>query len=683
MTGAWFTVYEVLEANDPGLPSTQQGLEAHAKRCGWTNNADTFRPSRGRLAAQYHESVLPAFTRMRLTAKATPDVEPQEDEPAQADGQTPEQAALWGRYNRLKQDQKDLCERRKAAVVHAVDLYNAGAVGKKAALELAAAKFGFSASSVGNWERQVQPHGREDWAAVLAPKHGGGRERTVCHPDAWAFLKADYLRLEKPSFAACYRRLCHVAKANGWEPVPIRKTLERRMTREVDKATMTLAREGGDKLKAVYPALTRTREHFDAMEAVNIDGHLFDVFVRWTDGKVGRVILVAIQDLYSGKIIAWRLAKSENKETVLLVIGDMVRRHGVPAKMWLDNGRAFASKWVTGKSDTRFKFKRKESDPVGLLPLLGVECHWTTPYSGQSKPIERAFRDMCDDIAKHPTCAGAYTGNSVEAKPENYASKAVPIETFKALVAAEIPRHNARPERRSEVCGGVLSFDDAFAQGLAKRVLPPQRVSPEQERLWLLAAENVKVKKNGEIHQLGNRYWAPEMVDHARETVTVRLDPENLHQPIHIYDLHGAYIMAVPVLEKAGFDSAEAARKHNTNRKAYLKHTREKERLLKEMTLDEVQRHLRAVPPAPEPEAPEEQNPNVVAPVFRQARPKRNSAIAASAAAVDIDVATEDDFMRFVELTARARNNPLAGIGSAYSAMGSTEDDSSSFDHED
>ncbi|MEL6783741.1 MAG: transposase domain-containing protein [Pseudomonadota bacterium] len=679
MTGSWFTVYEVLEANDPGLPTTRQGLEAHAKRCGWTDNAATFRLGRGHSATAYHESVLPAFTRMRLTAQTEPkDDDQQSDKPAQ----TKEQAALWGRYNRLKQGQKDLCERRKSAVVFAVDLYNTGTVGKKAALELAGAKFDFSASSVGNWERQVQPHGREDWAAVLAPKHGGGRERTVCHPDAWEFLKADYLRLEKPSFAACYRRLCDVAKDNGWEPVPIRKTLERRMKAEVDTATMTLAREGGEKLKAVYPALTRTRDHFDAMEAVNIDGHKFDVFVRWEDGSIGRPMMVAIQDLYSGKIVAWRLAKSENKETTLLAIGDMVRRHGVPAKMWLDNGRAFASKWVTGKSDKRFRFKSKDTDPVGLLPMLGVECHWTTPYSGQSKPIERAFRDMCDDIAKHPKCAGAYTGNSVDAKPENYASKAVPIGDFKALVDAEIPRHNTRPGRRSQVCGGVLSFDDAFTQGLAKRVLPPQRVSAEQERLWLLAAENVKVKPNGEIHQLGNRYWAPEMVDHARELVTVRLDPENLHQPIHVYDLHGAYIMAVPVLEKAGFDSAEAARKHNMKRKAYVKHTREKERLLKEMTLDEVARLTRTLPPTSEPEAPEQQNPNVVAPVFRQPRPIRNSAIAASAATVDIDVATEDDFMRGVELMARFRNDPLAGIGSEYSAPGSTEDDSSSFDHE-
>ena len=56
--------------------------------------------------------------------------------------------------------------------------------------------------------------------------------------------------------------------------------------------------------------------------------------------KPSRAHLIALQDLYSGKIVAWRLAQSENKDAVRLAIGDMVTRHGIPETIVLDNGRA-------------------------------------------------------------------------------------------------------------------------------------------------------------------------------------------------------------------------------------------------------------------------------------------------------------------------------------------------------
>ncbi|WP_245528436.1 transposase domain-containing protein [Gluconobacter morbifer] len=48
----------------------------------------------------------------------------------------------------------------------------------------------------------------------------------------------------------------------------------------------------------------------------------------------------------------------------------------------------------TGGIPNRFRFKVKEDEPVGIMTQLGVEVHWTTPYSGQSKPIERAWTGL-------------------------------------------------------------------------------------------------------------------------------------------------------------------------------------------------------------------------------------------------------------------------------------------------
>ena len=63
--------------------------------------------------------------------------------------------------------------------------------------------------------------------------HYTGRTKTAnCDPNAWEYIKSDYLRLERPSFAACYRRLLQVAEIKGWK-IPGIQTLRKRMNREV------------------------------------------------------------------------------------------------------------------------------------------------------------------------------------------------------------------------------------------------------------------------------------------------------------------------------------------------------------------------------------------------------------------------------------------------------------------
>jgi hypothetical protein len=226
---------------------------------------------------------------------------------------------------------------------------------------------------------------------------------------------------------------------------------------------MVLCREGRDALKRAFPSQQRDRSHLHALEAVNADGHTVDVFVDWGDGsKPSRPVMVAFQDLYSDKILSYRIDRSENRDVVRLALGDVVENYGIPDRYYLDNGRAFASHWLTGGMKFRHRFKIREEEPVGIMGQLGIDVRWTTPYHGQAKPIERAFLDLCDRLAKHPDFEGAYTGRSTSNKPANYGSKAVPIATFMKRLHEEIAAHNARPKRKSLVCAGVHSFDHVF-----------------------------------------------------------------------------------------------------------------------------------------------------------------------------------------------------------------------------
>ncbi len=215
---------------------------------------------------------------------------------------------------------------------------------------------------------------------------------------AWNHLASNYLRASGQSFRACYDATVEATEAHGWGPMPSYPTMKRRVDRELPTAVLIAAREGMDAATRLYPAQTQDRSHFHAMEAVNSDGHVFDVFVKWEDGSIGRPALVGFQDLYSGFVLSHRISQIENKETVRLAIADMIESWGIPEHVYFDNGRAFMSKWITGGMKTRFRLKVKDEEPEGVLTKLGVKVHAVRPYSGQSKPIERAWRDMVDRI---------------------------------------------------------------------------------------------------------------------------------------------------------------------------------------------------------------------------------------------------------------------------------------------
>lgn len=591
----------------PGLPGTDRNIRSRAEREGWQRRQ---RP-RGK-GSEYAFGSLPPVTQAALLLRERP---PRAAAPRNTIAPSESRlAALWQRYEAAKRPMKDIAAMRLRAL-DAVSALVRGGTPLMQARGIVAAQLqregvrGGSAASIGRWQQDVVRADRKDWLALLLPHYSGRTATADIEPEAWELFKADYLRQEQPSASSCYDRLERIADARGWT-LPSLKTFTRRVVRELPRAVRVLAREGEEALAKTYPAQERDRSMLEALDGVNADGHRWDFNVRFPDGRIGRPCILGWQDLGRGKLLAWRLGDNENSDMVRLSFGDMVRMYGVPGSVYLDNGRAFASKWMTGGTPNRYRFKVREEDPTGLITgLVGAEnVHWVTPYHGQAKPIERMWRDFCDRIARHPAFAGAYVGNNVANKPENYGSRVIEWADFERVVNSEINAHNARVGRQLKSCAG-RSFDEAFAESYAR--ITVRKVSEEQLRQLLLAAEAVTASPiDGSVRLAGNRYWTEALSEHAGRKVVLRVDPWHLQGVAHVYALDGTYIATAECVAAVGFADVNAAREHARGKKQY-------KRAAKDMLAAERLMDAAAVAAQlPDMTPPEAVAASVVAPVF-------------------------------------------------------------------
>ena len=506
---------------------------------------------------------------------------------------------LSARWERLTDAQRATAAAKSAAIAVAVDAAERQGILLRDACEAAAEGTQWSgATLLACWygrEKPLSDYPRRLWPMVLAPRYIGRTAFAEIDPAAWQAFLADYLRPEQPPLAMCYRTLQRLAKSEGWTIPRSEAALKRRLEREVHPEAVTLARLGAEALSKMHPPQIRERPQ-RVLGAVNADAHRVDVFVRWPDDKVERPTLTAWQDIHSPKILSWRIDRSENADSYRLSFADLLRDYGIPKHVFVDNGRGIASKLLTGGTANRYRFKVKRDDPLGLLTqLVGSEgIHWTTPYHGQSKPIERAFRDLASDIAKDYRLRGAYTGNKPDAKPDNYGSKAVPLEKFLEVVADGIRQHNARRGRRGMGLDG-RSFDEAFRESYEHHAADIPKPTKAQLDRWLLGAVGITAhRETGAVHLFGNRYWSERLAEtlagrsaEARKVV-VRFDPDHLDRPVTVETLDGKLIARAEAQDTVRFMDTQAARATARDQGRLRKNAREQIDIHKRMASREL-----------------------------------------------------------------------------------------------
>ncbi len=588
----WWTAEELAASGLPDLPASKRGVNMLAERLGWRGHPQFARRRVGRGGGwEYFWKLLPSRAQAALVKPAVA---------AAAPVQRLDRGEAWRWFDGLPEAVKDKARARLAVIQRVEDL--AQITSKFMAVDEIARADGISPRTIWNWFEAIEGVDLADRLAYLAPKHRASapkRGRAEFDADFMNWLKADYLRLEAPSFTSCYDRVVELCQARGvryLEPRTARRWIEQ----NIPRVTMVLAREGERGLAKCFPPQIRDRSMLTALEAVNADCHKIDVFVQWPGfDKPVRPQIAAFQDLYSNKMLSYRVDLDPNKVAVMQAWGELVETYGIPRHCLFDNGMEFANKWLTAGTPTRFRFKVREDDGLGVLPQMGVKVHWATPAHGQAKPVERGFRDWCDRIAKHPAFAGAYVGNNPLAKPENYMSRAIPLADFLAILDQEVAKHNARPGRLTDNAKG-RSFDETFAESYA--VAPIRKATPEQHRLWLMGQEVRKLHKgHGALKLHENSYWADWMNEFAGQSVMARFNPEDLHEGLYIYSLFGEFLGFAECREKVGFFDLVGAQLHAKTERARKKAEKELLRATRPVSVGEFAAELAKLP---QPETP-------------------------------------------------------------------------------
>lgn len=443
---------------------------------------------------------------------------------------------------------------------------------------LAAEQTGFSEGSLRRWRRATKNLAPADWAHALAPAWGAAAPpKAELSEEAWQYIVSEWACQSKPALKPIYRRAARLAAAQGWE-LPSYKTIQRRIN-AIPPQQRAYLREGEKGLDRYYPPMRRNYATLRLHEIWCSDGRKADLFCQWPDGYIGRPIVVAWQELRSRKILGWAVDKSETAELARLAFREAARNaRAVPESAYLDNGRAYAAKEMTGGQPTRNRFKINPEDPLGLLTLFGIEAIWATPYHGQSKPIESYW----NTIAQAERCkafAGSWCGNKPDAKPEEFARRAVPIETYAAFLRETIEAKNAEPHRGSGMDG---QSPDAVYEQLAQST-PVRQPTERQLRLCLMAVGSIKLDRSHGFSMHGNRYWDECLtrLDRAK-TYQARFNPADLGEPIALYD--GRELIAeVPLWREGDFRSRTAAKHHARARSNFKKAQREQAKALQEM----------------------------------------------------------------------------------------------------
>ena len=365
----------------------------------------------------------------------------------------------------------------------------------------------------------------------------------------FAEVKRLYLLPRQLSLSTCYEVASMKATQEGWPTLSVERC--RQLLKLVPQGVKVKYRNGGGKDSAYTaqcePYIERDYTTIASNDLWCGDHYRFDVVVN-DGGKLIRPWLTSWQDMRSRKIVGWHVfAHDPNTDTILLSFRRAVLEHGVPAGVYIDNGKDYDSYSLNGETKVERQTRRRlkiEIDPgrAGIFPGLGITVQHCWPYHGQSKPIERFHGTLAGDLPVWET----YFGRDPQHRPEDYAKnldagKAPTLADFSAWFDAWLDGYNNSASKAIDL--GGKSPNVVFAECLGvKRTTTAEAL----DACCLKRTPPVRVGKNGVTYQ-GLRYgqYEPALIALLGKEVCLGVDDGELAS-VQIWSTAGKFICIAP-----------------------------------------------------------------------------------------------------------------------------------------
>jgi len=129
---------------------------------------------------------------------------------------------------------------------------------------------------------------------------------------------------------------------------------------------------------------------------------VFPWITFWADAKTKKMLSIYPHE------------EAPNSDHIFLSFYMAVEEYGLPEEIYIDNGKDYRSKDFAG-GKRKITVSVDEIKTRSLMSYLSIEVHFSKPYRGQSKTIERTFRIMKEWLDKQMP---GYRGGNITERPE-------------------------------------------------------------------------------------------------------------------------------------------------------------------------------------------------------------------------------------------------------------------------
>jgi hypothetical protein len=298
------------------------------------------------------------------------------------------------------------------------------------------------------------------------------------------------------------------------------------------------------------------------------DNHLCDVLIRFPDGHVGRVWVIAFEDKRSRYIVGFHIIEGEpNADYILDAFIAAVSEYGIPETVQTDNGKDYT---------VHDLFNRDNA--YSLANQMCFEVTRAKPYNAKAKNIERGFGTIEYTYYIH---LDSYIGANAKNRPERLnkvndklKAIAIPFEDFKKYTAWAIDQYNNSPHSGNGMNGRTPK--QAFEENVTVPI-----IMPTQELLSVYFQRTTKlmtVGRNGvRVSGLEQYYDDNQLFPYIGKKVFARYRPDDVRQ-IHCYTPEGQFICIASSIQLGGLDeelTAQQNRELNRKKKERRKLTKE------------------------------------------------------------------------------------------------------------